>query len=104
MIKTCVVCGRQDIIVNHKGECWICAKKAAQERIANEIKSGETCETFQEDEIFCPWCGEHYEPCLADGLPEGEHECFECGKRYRVECCVDVSYSTVRLTEGGEGQ
>ncbi len=47
------------------------------------------------DLITCPWCG--YEERDSFEIDDGNFECNSCGKTYRVDHDVVVTYSTSKV-------
>jgi transposase-like protein len=47
------------------------------------------------DLITCPWCG--YEEQDSFEIGDGNFDCNECGKTYRVDHDVSVTYSTSKV-------
>lgn len=47
------------------------------------------------DLITCPWCG--YEEQDSFEISDGDSECSECSKPYRVDHDVVVTYSTSKI-------
>lgn len=95
----CPVCGN---FVSFPGnKCYICQKKERLARIQDEIRTGVKDETYAEEEVICPWCGEvneFAEPCdeqYVDG--EYEMECCECGNKFTLTTNVSYDYSTERV-------
>lgn len=98
MKKTCKVCGKVRDMLVWEDTCYQCCNDKYARELSERLKTSEEDSTCREDEIYCPWCGCHYEPELSDGLPEGDTECPECERMFMVTCDVDVRYSTERVT------
>lgn len=97
----CKTCGKE-MWDGFYDECYSCRNKSCQDKIKEEISSGEEDSTFCEDDVFCPWCGEIYSTDDDyDLYEEGEHElvCGECGKPFMADVTISYSYSTKKLDE-----
>lgn len=79
----------------------VCPDCTLSRKLRDDENYPEEDSTCRESVVFCPWCGNWYEPDLSDGLIEGEEVCEECGKRFTVESEVEVKFSTQRV-EGEE--
>lgn len=85
---------------------WQCASCEAKEKLAAKIKalqavqekieSGEygSWDYLGQDNIKCPHCDNEYEPCTADGVPEGEETCDVCDGKFSIEPEYSITYST----------
>lgn len=96
MNGTCKTCGKATTL-SWQDKCYSCQQREYRVKVKEEIE--ETGETDCENEIYCPWCGEIYEPdCESELYEDGEHEltCGECDKRFTVTVNVSYSYDTKR--------
>ncbi len=107
MKVNCKICGRETHALPWEEPlCYSCKEKQRDEKIKEDIQSGEANETSSEDKVYCPWCGEVYdttdepEVAYADGIHDVE--CGECGKPFQVSTNVSVCYDTERI-ERSEG-
>lgn len=103
----CRICGCETHALSWEDPlCYSCKEKMWDERIKEEIQSGETTETSCEDKIYCPWCGEIYEDYDNTELmyQDGDHEvtCDDCGKSFKVTTNVSISYDTERIERSNE--
>lgn len=55
----------------------------------------EEFETSCTDQIICPWCGNNFRDSWE--MDDGEWDCDECGKKFRVDHDVSITYSTSRI-------
>lgn len=97
-MKTCPICGKHQIL-DWEQMCYACSQKRYDERVKNLIENDEDHETFREDAIYCPWCGERIEfDCDYDLFEEGEHErgCPYCERTFNIETEIEFKYSTSR--------
>lgn len=87
----------------HGWQCKPCAdaeskaaKTEALEAMQAKVDRGEyeSWDYSSNDNIKCPHCDNEYEPCTADGVPEGKEECGVCGGEFYVEPEYSISYST----------
>ena len=107
MKVNCRICGRETHALSWEDPlCYSCKEKMWDERIKEEIQSGEATETSCEDKIYCPWCGEVYdttdEPEIAYGDGDHEVECVECRKPFKISTNVSISYDTERIERSNE--
>jgi len=97
--RECPGCGKEADLMTWETNCYRCRQKDYSNGIMAEIISGEKEETYCEDEVYCPHCGEvqtmtdcwdHYE--------EGEHEytCQDCDKEFVIDTTVRYLFSTRR--------
>lgn len=54
----------------------------------------ERAETFQEEEITCPYCGYIHSDSWEAGESSDNDECEGCGKKFTWEKNVEISYTT----------
>ena len=97
----CKTCGKEmwDGFYN---ECYSCRDKSYQNKVKEDIISGEEDFTSFENDVFCPWCGEVYNTDDEYDLYEdGEHElfCSKCEKQFIAEVSISYNYSTKRIDE-----
>lgn len=103
--RICPICNKNEIWFSWENKCTDCQKKEYDNQIKENIVSGDEIRTYCESDIYCPWCGEKYEPDYCDDADvlydEGEHEleCPECEKRFRVITNISYSYDTDREVE-----
>lgn len=107
MRVNCKICGREtDILPWQNHLCYTCREREWDEKTKEEMQSGETTETSCEDKIYCPWCGEIYEPYdeyeleYVDGVYEVT--CNHCEKPFKVTTNVSVTYDTERIERSNE--
>ena len=99
-LETCARCGKQGIL-NENKICYGCRERDYYSIIRENIQSGEETETYNENKIICPWCGElqehdgDHDILYGDGDHPGE-QCEMCGKFYTISTDVSYSYSTKR--------
>lgn len=100
MKKTCSGCGKVKSMFSWENKCFACGKKEYRQKIKDDIANGEITETNCETEIYCPWCGEAFDPSDFDGemYEEGGHEitCSECEKDFVADVRVSYYYDTKR--------
>lgn len=74
----------------------IAAKIEALEVMQAKVERGEYCswDYSGNDNIKCPHCDNEYEPCTADGVPEGKETCGVCGGEFSIEPEYSITYST----------
>ena len=91
----CSICGRETYKLPwEENICYNCRKKQWDEKIKEDIQSGEATETSCEDKVYCPWCGEVYdttddpEVAYEDGIHEVD--CPWCEKPFQVSTSVSV--------------
>jgi len=89
----CDDCGtREHIVFRNSGvTCDACHKIRADKQVAEF--EGDTGYT---QEIVCPWCGQEQSDSWEASDSE-EHECDNCGNRYKHERNVQVDYSTEKI-------
>ena len=107
MTVKCRICGRETHALPWEDPlCYSCQEKQWDEKIKEEIQSGEATETSCEDKIYCPWCGEIYEDDDDYELmyQDGDHEviCYDCGKSFKVTTNVSVHYDTERIERSND--
>ena len=67
----------------------------------NNRADGEEFDTDYEEDIVCPYCGyRHCEPEWSGG--DGEFDCDNCDREFRVEEYVEITYSTRKIEENEE--
>ena len=80
------------------GICFLCHKERYYDDLAQSLAENEETETYDEDAIICPYCGNRIED--DDGYfaskGEGEYECDDCGKTFNFTANIEVTYSTTR--------
>ena len=89
---------------NNQWQCSPChdaektsARNDALNRVARAVEeSGEydQWEYSAQDNIKCPHCATKYEPCTADGVPEGNEVCSTCDGVFEVEPEYSITYTT----------
>lgn len=93
---------------NHGWQCVPCAdaeSKAAKiealEKMQAKVDRGEydSWDYRGQDNIKCPHCDHEYEPCTADGVPEGKETCGVCGGEFSITPDYSISYSTELVGE-----
>lgn len=100
----CKKCGREIGEYDHTYEndlCYACQKELRFHTQAEALQSNEETETYDESDIVCPWCGYHIQDDEGTFVSEsdGEYECDECGKVFKFQADVTVTYSTQRVTD-----
>lgn len=99
-IRLCERCKKPFQSYFYERYCTNCAKKIEHEENMRRAAEGEDIDCT--DTVICPWCGEEtspeYDPDESAFWQDGDHlmECTECGKPYRLETSVSISYSTSR--------
>lgn len=82
----------------YQGICFLCQKERYYDDLAQCLAENRETETYDEDSIICPYCGNRKED--DDGYfaskGEGEYECDECGKTFNFTANIKVTYSTTR--------
>lgn len=101
MKYTCKICGKEIAEYNHTFHddmCYSCEDRIKKEEQAKKLQSNEETETFYENDIVCPWCGHHIEDDEGTFVSEGdgEYTCDECGKVFKFQADIEVTYSTQR--------
>lgn len=76
---------------------YVCPDCTLSRRLRDDENYPYEDSTCSQTKIFCPWCGEWYDPDLSEGLIEGEQVCEECGKRFTVESEIEVTFNTQRV-------
>ena len=83
--------------------CQICYRKQEFARLRDKILAGEQDETWGEDEVVCPWCGEinEFDDSCEEQYVEGEYDmkCCECERMFKLTTNVSVTYDTERCEE-----
>ena len=99
--ERCVDCGRimSVWVWREPKKDSVCPECTLSRRLRDDENYPEEDSTCLESVVFCPWCGNWYEPDLSDGLIEGEEVCEECGKRFIVESECEVKFNTQRVEE-----
>ena len=100
-MKQCPICNKRECF-RWESACDICKTIQNGDKIKREILDGERDSTDCEDSIYCPYCGEIYEPCYADDSDlwvegESERECGVCDKKFNIYVNVSHSYDTSRM-------
>ena len=100
--KTCPRCGRNNMLPWQK-VCSSCTHDNYRIKVKQEITSGDG-ETDNEEEVYCPHCGEVITQEDTDCnifFEEGEEEidCPHCGKQFHLKTTVEYRYSTSRELE-----
>lgn len=100
-VRKCPVCG---VKVYFYGEmCLRCFNRAKIEKLQRKIRTGEEDETYCEEEVICPWCGEvnEFDEACDEQYVEGDYtlKCCECDKSFELTTYVSISYSTRRPEE-----
>lgn len=100
----CSVCGKPTHVLSwvSNPRCADCNKKAYMDALKNDLLSGKETNTFCEDDIICPYCGEIYEiEDEYDLYSEGGHEveCPFCEKKFKVDTHVSFTFDTERIEE-----
>lgn len=97
----CKICGKEIGLYAQDYQdamCSSCYKEASYYELAQSLQENEETETYCEDEIVCPYCGNRMEDY--DGYfiqqGDGEYECDECGKTFNFTVRVEATYSTSR--------
>lgn len=103
--KTCVVCGKRFITYHpERDKCTLCKLMDAYKRMSDESENGIEVETFSDEYVVCPYCGDFWVPIhIAEEIyDEGSHlmECPSCGMDFEILTRVDVSFATSRI--GGD--
>lgn len=100
--QTCERCGKIVDMTTWQTHCYQCQQEIWQEKLKENILSGEEIETSCEDAVYCPYCGDKQD--LGDSwdiYEEGEHEyeCECCDAKFKVETAVSYTFSTSRVEE-----
>lgn len=100
--KLCARCRKKEPFHSFTNYCFSCLEDIHAETLTENILLGETEETFAEDDIVCPWCGNRYEPLEIDEsgsyMDEGEYVevCGDCGRNFIYQASVSTTFSTRR--------
>lgn len=105
---TCKVCGRN--LSNYEeaycnGMCILCNAKVEKDNYRlkrkTELQANREKETFREEEVICPYCGEVIDDSDGEYVREGggDIECPECGETFILETEIRILYSTRRKDE-----
>ena len=104
MIKKCKRCGKEKNMMSWETMCYECMKlKALEETQAaiREVESDEDVDTWSDDYVICPYCGEALEtdagyPDFLEIYEDGDHEleCPECGETFILNTMVSYSWET----------
>lgn len=95
-IEKCVDCGKTIYLYSWDKDA-ICPDCKLAKRLRDDENYSEEDRTVLERLIYCPWCGNYYEPDFYDGFTTKEETCDECGKKFLIEADVEVRYSTNRV-------
>ena len=95
---TCPICGSKAFMFSWEKMCASCKKEEHYSAIQTQLESNQIEETYAEDDILCPWCGEKCEEDYDALYTEGNHEveCAYCEKTFYVDTEISYSYSTKR--------
>lgn len=55
------------------------------------------------DNMVCPWCGYEHGDSWEFNEDSGETDCNECGKTFKFERDISITYSTSKPTAGEGG-
>ena len=97
----CKICGKEISLFAQDYQdamCSSCCKEAHYDELAQSLQEDEETETFCEDEVVCPYCGNRMADDDGYFIQEGdgEYECDECGKTFNFTVHMEVTYSTSR--------
>ena len=96
----CVDCGYKTIILFAESKrIPLCHECTLRRKLKDDENQPEEDSTSCEKYIFCPWCGDYYEPDLSDGLINDIVKCDNCGKKYSITSEVEVTFSTERAED-----
>ena len=105
--KHCRICGRE--ISNYEfsyrdAMCYACLEDRHFDELAERLKNNEETETFCEDEIICPYCGNRMADDDGYFVQEGggEFTCEECNKTFDFKVNMEITYSTKRKEENND--
>lgn len=111
--KVCKRCGKEKYMMSWETMCYECTKlKALEETQANirEAEPDEDVDTWSEDYVICPYCGEALEtnvgyPDFPEIYEDGDHEleCPECGKTFILNTIVSYSWETSKKDGENDG-
>jgi len=91
--RICPECKKERSMWNDDKECFECRDKKRIAKLGKEVV--EEGESYNEDEIICPWCGADYG---TDDMQEStDCNCYECDKKFHVDIEYSASYSTSKL-------
>lgn len=97
----CKVCGIK--VFSPDSLCMICYKKRHFAQLREKICAGEQVETWGEEEVVCPWCGEinGFDDSCDEQYVEGEYDmkCCECERSFKLTTNVSITYDTERDVE-----
>lgn len=104
MIKICERCGKPKRMMSWERACYQCLKEKNLEqtqRTVREAGPDERVDTWSDDYVICPYCGEAlrtdfgYED-FPEIYEEGSHslECPACGKNFTLNTSVSYSWET----------
>ena len=108
MDKICERCGKKFYGLSWDRLCYSCMKEDNLEKTQAAIRSGDEdnlyLDTFSEDYVICPWCGDavEFQPgwdSCPEHYEEGFHDmiCENCGKKFELKIMCSWSCETQKL-------
>lgn len=111
--KKCKRCGKEKNMMSWETMCYECMKLKALEETQTAIREaepGENVDTWSDDYVICPYCGEALEtdvgyPDFPEIYEDGDHEleCTECGKIFILNTMVSYSWETAKKDGESDG-
>lgn len=109
MTKICERCGKSKRMMSWERICYQCIKEENLEKTQEAVREAgpdEIVDTWSDDYVICPYCGEALETNLGyEDFPEiyeeGEHEleCPECEKKFILNTYISYSWETEKAAE-----
>lgn len=101
MKKICARCGKLKEMFLWEDYCYQCEKEQALERQQENIRTGESVDTYSTDYVICPYCGDAIEVMIEQDkyftAGNSEQVCDECGKKFALNTEVSFSWQTERI-------
>lgn len=103
----CKECKKDTYLNDETGLCYSCLtiekKRALIKRNEEALKNDDELNTWSDQYVICPYCGMPIEPDIDDShlYQDGDttHECPDCGKKFKVEVSVWVTWETEKIQE-----
>ncbi len=110
MDKICKRCGKKRWHHYNHEFCCACEREIKRKKIQQEFQDatfmGEQPDTWSDEYIICPYCGQAIDPddeSIPEIYEEGWHyaDCSDCGKRFTIDTIVSYSWETEKGDENG---